>query len=122
MNGCQLVAYKEYKRMIKIAVTKVLLTIGCLLPEMAHASGLSFGDFKFEFYGVPTLGTLIGGGCIWLGYKLFTKGIEKGKGQLDFKSKTFSLIFSGVGPGLFFMAFGALIILVAVIVTVIGSL
>lgn len=91
-------------------------------PASAFASGISIGDFRFEFYGVATLGALIGAFCIWLGYKLFTKGMEKGKGQLDFKSKAFSLLFSGVGPGLFFMAFGALIVLVAVVATVIGSL
>ena len=97
-------------------------TAFCFSPASAFASGITIGDFRFEFYGVATLGALIGAFCIWLGYKLFIKGIEKGKGQLDFKSKTFSLLFSGVGPGLFFMAFGALIVLVAVVVTVIGSL
>ena len=108
--------------MNKNGISTALLIPVVLLPAMAHASGMSFGDFKFEFYGVATLGAIIGAFCIWLGYKLFSKGIEKGKGQLDFKSKAFSLIFSGVGPGLFFMAFGALIVLVAVIATVIGSL
>jgi len=114
--------------MARISVFRAAIIFHCslvvvaLLPSSAVASGLSFGDFKFEFYGVATVGTVVGAFCIWLGYKLFTQGIQKGKGQLDFKSKTFSLLFSGVGPGLFFMAFGALIVLVAVIVATIASI
>lgn len=99
-----------------------VLVFFSLLPAIASASSIGLGDFKFEFYGVATLGCVIGGYMSWLGYKLFEKGLEKGKGQLDFKSKAFSLVFSGVGPGLFFMAFGAIIILVAVVATVIGSM
>jgi hypothetical protein len=102
-------------------ISQCCFIVVALLPSSATASGVSFGDFKFEFFGVATFGALVGAFCIWLGYKLFTQGIQKGKSQLDFKSKFFSLVFSGVGPGLFFMAFGALIVLVAVIVAAVAS-
>ena len=105
-----------------VIISQCCFIVVALLPSSATASAVTFGDFKFEFFGVAGFGSLVGAFCIWLGYKLFTQGIQKGKGQLDFKSKTFSLIFSGVGPGLFFMAFGALIVLVAVIVATVAAL
>lgn len=109
-------------RRIISKIPEALLLVVALAPSSATASGLRFRDFKFEFFGVAALGAVIGAFCIWLGYKLFNKGVEKGKGQLDFQSKFFSLVFSGVGPGLFFMAFGAIIVLIAVVATTIGSL
>jgi hypothetical protein len=102
-------------------VSQCCLVAAMLFPSSARASGVALGNFKFEFYGVATFGALIGAFCLWLGYRLFTQGIQRGKGHLDFKSKFFSLVFSGTGPGLFFMAFGALIVLVAVVVATVAS-
>lgn len=50
----------------------------------------------------------------FLGYKLFRHGVTKGYGSLSFQSKLLKIVFSGTGPGLFFMAFGALVLIVAV--------
>jgi hypothetical protein len=47
---------------------------------------------------------------IYLGYKLFVRGI--GTGKLAAKMKFIDIVLSGSGPGLFFMAFGAIILLV----------
>lgn len=48
---------------------------------------------------------------IYLGYNLYKKGINKGRGDLQAKSKLGQIILSGTGPGLFFMVFGAVILL-----------
>ena len=49
---------------------------------------------------------------ICLGYMLYKQGISKGRGELQAKSKMGEILLSGTGPGLFFMAFGAIILLV----------
>ena len=49
-----------------------------------------------------------------LGYFLFAKGIDRGFGKLETDLKFGKIIFSGSGPGLFFMAWGSLIMLVAI--------
>lgn len=51
----------------------------------------------------------------YLGYKLFMNGLDKGTGKLQFKSKFMEVVFSGTGPGLFFMAFGAIIMLTLIL-------
>jgi len=51
---------------------------------------------------------------IYLGYRLFIYGIEKGRDRLSVHiSEKMRIIFSGQGPGLFFMAFGSVLLLVA---------
>jgi hypothetical protein len=52
---------------------------------------------------------------VWLGYMLFKRGISKGRGDLKAKSKIGEIIFSGTGPGLFFMAFGAITLMVGLL-------
>ncbi len=47
----------------------------------------------------------------YLGYKLFLYGVDQGQGKLETENPFFKITFSGSGPGLFFMAFGALILL-----------
>jgi TonB family protein len=49
-----------------------------------------------------------------LGYKLFLYGVDRGRGKLRSKSETYKLIFSGSGPGLFFMILGGLIVLFSI--------
>ena len=49
---------------------------------------------------------------IYLGYSLYRRGISKGRGDLQAKTGLGQIILSGTGPGLFFMAFGAIILLV----------
>jgi len=51
----------------------------------------------------------------YLGYRLFLKGISSGEGNLNVQSSFGKIVLSGTGPGLFFMAFGA-IVLVAMVV------
>ena len=46
----------------------------------------------------------------YMGYKLFLFGVNQGRGKLEVKSEIFKVIFSGSGPGLFFMAFGGVIL------------
>ncbi|TGL58718.1 hypothetical protein [Leptospira sarikeiensis] len=47
----------------------------------------------------------------YLGYRLFLKGITTTKSDLKFESASLNIIFSGTGPGLFFMIFGAIILI-----------
>ena len=55
---------------------------------------------------------IILGGLVfaYLGYKLFLYGVDQGNGKLEAENQLFKITFSGSGPGLFFMAFGALIL------------
>lgn len=50
----------------------------------------------------------------FLGYRLFRLGHDSGPGKLTAKTKVGEVILSGTGPGLFFMAFGGLVLLAAV--------
>lgn len=47
----------------------------------------------------------------YLGYKLFLYGVDQGNGKLEAENQFFKFTFSGSGPGLFFMAFGALVLM-----------
>jgi hypothetical protein len=47
----------------------------------------------------------------YLGYRLFLFGVDKGRGKLEVESEVFKVIFSGSGPGLFFMAFGSVVLI-----------
>jgi hypothetical protein len=49
----------------------------------------------------------------YLGYRLFLAGIDKGLGKLEAETRFYKCVFSGVGPGLFFMAFGAIVLVTA---------
>lgn len=40
-------------------------------------------------------------------------GVEKGQARLSTGSRFFNIVFSGTGPGLFFMAFGATVLMTA---------
>ena len=50
-----------------------------------------------------------------LGYWLYKLSINKGRGNLQANSKLGDIILSGTGPGLLFMAFGAIILLVGLL-------
>jgi hypothetical protein len=66
----------------------------------------------FMFRGIERLLIVIGGFIFaYLGYRLFLYGVESGNGKLETESPLFKLTFSGSGPGLFFMAFGGLILI-----------
>lgn len=56
---------------------------------------------------IVVLGAII---FAYMGYKLFLFGVNQGRGKLEVKSEVFKVIFSGSGPGLFFMAFGGVIL------------
>lgn len=49
-----------------------------------------------------------------LGYKLYIKGLSGGENSLQVDSKLLKFVLSGQGPGLLFMAFGALIMIWAI--------
>ncbi len=49
---------------------------------------------------------------IYAGYSLYKRGISKGRGDLKAKTKLGEILLSGTGPGVFFMVFGAIILLV----------
>jgi len=72
--------------------------------------------FGFLFYrGIERWMVVLGGLIFgYLGYKLFIYGVDQGHGKLDAENKLFKITFSGSGPGLFFMAFGALILMSSV--------
>ena len=106
--------------------TNTLLAVACGLTTLgatpAFASGISLGPFSFVFNGVAALATVGGIFCIYLGYKLFTKGVQEHRGELKAKVRFVEILFTGVGPGLFFMAFGALVLMVALIAAFLGQM
>ena len=51
---------------------------------------------------------------VFLGYKLFHYGVDKGRSKLRVKSEIYKLIFSGSGPGLLFMIFGGLVVIYSI--------
>jgi hypothetical protein len=88
-------------------------------PIIQLASGVWFSSGeKFVFNGIAALAACGGIFCIYLGYRLFTKGINKGPGKMTGSAKWIKFTLTGVGPGLFFMAFGAFILLVALLISV----
>jgi hypothetical protein len=65
----------------------------------------------FFFRGIERWIVVLGGIFFaYLGYKLFLYGVDQGNGKLETESQFFKLTFSGSGPGLFFMAFGAIVL------------
>ncbi len=59
---------------------------------------------------------LVVGGAIvlsYLGYRLFVFGVREGESRLSAESPFYKIVLSGTGPGLFFMAFGALVLISA---------
>ena len=72
--------------------------------------------FGFLFYRGIERWMIVVGGLIfgYLGYKLFLYGVDQGHGKLEAENQFIKLTFSGSGPGLFFMAFGALILVSSV--------
>jgi hypothetical protein len=56
---------------------------------------------------------LIAGMMAYLGYRLFVLGHTSGPGRIVARSQLGQIVLSGTGPGLFFMAFGAIILIVA---------
>ena len=46
----------------------------------------------------------------YLGYRLYVQGITRGRGEAQVKSPILQFALSGTGPGLFFMAFGAIVL------------
>lgn len=69
-----------------------------------------------NFRGVERIIIALGGIFFgYLGYRLFLKGLTAGDGNLQLESETMKLIFTGTGPGLFFMVFGALVLVVCII-------
>lgn len=74
----------------------------------------------FAYRGIERLLIVFGGMVFaYLGYRLFVYGVDKGNGKLETESAFFKLTFSGSGPGLFFMAFGALILIYSMFSTVV---
>lgn len=68
------------------------------------------------FRGVERILIALGGVFFgYLGYCLFKSGLTVGEGNLKLESKTLKLLFTGTGPGLFFMAFGAIVLVVCII-------
>lgn len=59
-----------------------------------------------------TLGAVL---FAYLGYRLFLKGKESGPGSLKVESDLLKIVVSGQGPGLFFMAFGAIVLMFSIL-------
>ncbi len=72
---------------------------------------LGFMFFRGIERWMVVLGAVVFG---YLGYKLFLYGVDQGHGKLDAENQFFKITFSGSGPGLFFMVFGALILMSSV--------
>lgn len=68
----------------------------------------------FGYRAIERILVVIGGMLFaYLGYRLFIFGVSEGFAKLEGTSSLFKLSFSGTGPGLFFMAFGAIILIYA---------
>ena len=52
--------------------------------------------------------------CIYLGYRLFVKGVVPPAGEVDVKVKSYSLIIRKAAPGTFLFILGAAIIIVGI--------
>jgi TonB family protein len=52
---------------------------------------------------------------LFIGYKLFSYGVDKGRSKLRHQSEMYKLIFSGSAPGLVFMVFGGLVLVFTII-------
>jgi hypothetical protein len=81
------------------------------LADKGYASSLESnnGDLSFNFNGAATLGLLISGFVIFLGYKLLANGRNTAKStrsNLRVGMKTFNLTLSGATPGLVLAALG----------------
>lgn len=67
-------------------------------------------------HGFERISVIIGGMFLgYLGYKLFIRGVTEGHGKLKAENKIYKIVFSGSGPGLFFMAFGSLVLIAALL-------
>lgn len=58
---------------------------------------------------------LVAGLFAWLGYRLFMHGHAQGESKMSLESPWAKVVFSGTGAGLIFMAFGALVLVYALI-------
>ena len=64
--------------------------------------------------GIERIFVVVGGIIFgYFGYRLFIFGVDKGDAKISAKSYFYKIVFSGTGPGLFFMAFGAIILVTA---------
>lgn len=87
-----------------------------ILVGSASAQTPIWDAFQNPFFlrGSERLAIVLTGGFLsYLGYSLFRFGVLTGQSRLTAETRTYKLIFSGTGPGLFFMAFGSLILLAA---------
>ena len=67
------------------------------------------------FRGIERIVIVLIAGCLaYLGYRLFVLGHTTGPGKLQADTKLGKIVLSGTGPGLFFMAFGAIVLVSAV--------
>ena len=90
--------------------------IGLMLAAGHISQSSSVENVPLIFHGIERIIIAIGGiGFGAFGYRLFVRGISQGKGKLQFKSPVAKIVFSGTGPGLFFMAFGAIVLLIALL-------
>ena len=72
------------------------------------------GDLLF-YRGIERWMVVVGGLIYaYLGYRLFLYGVDQGNGKLEAENQFFKFTFSGSGPGLFFMAFGGMILIASV--------
>lgn len=59
-------------------------------------------------------------GALWfgyLGYRLYIFGVDKGQSKFATEGKLFKVIFSGMGPGLIFMAFSCVVLITSLMTT-----
>lgn len=79
---------------------------------------------SFTFNGIAFLGILGGCFCVFLGYKLFGQPVASGTGEMTAKIARgmADIGIKGSWPGIFFMGFGALVIMVAMLSAGAGAL
>jgi hypothetical protein len=85
--------------------------------------GVDDGKLRFTFNGIATLGVVGGIVCIVLGYKLFGQPVVAGTGSMTAKVAhgMADIGITGSWPGIFFMGFGSIIIIVGMLSASLGQ-
>lgn len=89
---------------------------------MSHIGWDGSRGLQFTFNGIAFLGVVAGCFCLYLGYKLFTIPTPAGSGTLtaNIAKGMANVGVSGPWPGVFFMAMGVIVVIVAVLSAGVG--
>jgi hypothetical protein len=100
---------------VVMRLSRVLLAIATiwLYADESRASIFDFGEYlRFAFDGVATLGLIISGSAIFLGYRLLVKGVQNSKrgrnADLEITFRFFRVVLTNATPGIIFAVLGCI--------------